>query len=43
MKVTNLASGPIFFGDLFAIREAQNQGRQGEGRYWGLSLFPQYL
>lgn len=33
MKVTNLTGGSLFLNDLWAIRESQNQGRRGEGRY----------
>ena len=33
MKVTNLSASTIFLNDLWAIREAQNQGRRGEAQY----------
>ncbi|MFA6233743.1 MAG: hypothetical protein WC824_06055 [Bacteroidota bacterium] len=33
MKVTNISNSTIFLNDLWAIREAQNQGRRGEAQY----------
>jgi len=33
MKVTNISASTIFLNDLWAIREAQNQGRRGEAQY----------
>jgi len=33
MKVTNISAGTVFLADLYAIREAQAEGRPGEARY----------